>query len=226
MPEAALVSLVMPASSSNIVGLRCPPFGCFRRMCCNRMASKASAKASLLWHQVVDVPHPSLPIAPPDKCPRRSAGSRRQRLCRSAVAKPLASALLNSAVASERLRGGHQYIRRSTSGCGHQPDSRNYLMTDDTAKATLSLRRMRIPISCAMTGPSRRIKRAGPPWTPLTESPFVGQAEATGRRAGEGPHRFRERPLPRRQPSPAAAGLLPSGESKRRSSGRVKALTR
>lgn len=97
-------------------------------------------------------------------------------------------------------------------------------MTDDTAKATLSLRRMRIPISCAMTGPSRRIKRAGPPWTPLTESPFVGQAEATGRRAGEGPHRFRERPLPRRQPSPAAAGLLPSGESKRRSSGRVKAL--
>lgn len=79
-------------------------------------------------------------------------------------------------------------------------------MTDDTAKATLSLRRMRIPISCAITGPSRRIKRAGPPWTPLTESPFVGQAEATGRRAGEGPHRFRERQLPRRQPSPAAAG--------------------
>lgn len=78
-------------------------------------------------------------------------------------------------------------------------------MTDDTAKAALSWRRLRIPISCAMIGPSRRIKRAGP-WAPLTESPFVGQAEATGRRAGEGPHRFRERPLPRRQSSPAAAG--------------------
>lgn len=49
-------------------------------------------------------------------------------------------------------------------------------------------------------------QEGGPPWAPLTESPFVGQAEATGRRAGEGPHRFRERPLPRRQPSPAAAG--------------------
>lgn len=57
-----------------------------------------------------------------------------------------------------------------------------------------------------MIGPSRRIKRAGPPWAPLTESPFVGQAEATRRRAGEGPHRFENVHYRDGNHSPAAAG--------------------
>lgn len=91
MPEAALVSLVMPASSSNIVGLRCPPFGCFRRMCCNRMASKASAKASLLWHQVVDVP----PIAA-----HSASGQMSKEISR--VASPEVVSLGGSEAARER----------------------------------------------------------------------------------------------------------------------------